>query len=276
MNKFGYLALLAGATSVTLAAAAGCTQTTIVEQVEPGPAPTDTPTGDAGTEASTSGQKVEGPSGTLFGTTVKSYATLGADGAVATAGVIVPFAAFTAAPANGPFQDEMVLEMPDAVKSQTFLQHLRVNWLSKGHGPSPYSAPHFDLHFYRGTVSEIDAIDCRADKRLPPAAQVPAGYTMEPQLCASSMGFHSWPEKDLSSSAWSGSMILGYFAEKMVFLEPMIPKTTITAKQSFGFEVAKPSTAGGAKTLYPRQMNATYDATSDAYTFEFSGFESID
>ena len=263
MNKFAYLAIFAGVACAAPAVSAGCTQTTIVEQVEPGPAPTDTPTGDAGTEASTSGQKVDGPSGTLFGATVKSYATLGAGGEIATAGVIVPFAAFNAAPANGPFQDEMVLEMPDAVKSQTFLQHLRVNWLSKGHGPSPYSAPHFDLHFYRGTVAEIDAIDCRADKRLPPAAQVPAGYTMEPQLCASAMGFHSWPEKDLSSSAWSGSMILGYFAEKMVFLEPMIPKTTIAAKQSFGFEVAKPSTLGGAKTLYPRQMNATYDATAE-------------
>lgn len=270
MNKFNYLAAF-----VAPLAAAACTQTTVIEQVEPAPAKP--PAEDAGAEAGQSGgQRVEGPTGTLFGATVSSYATLDPAGKVLTAGVVIPYASFTAAPANAPFQDDLVLAMPEAVEKQTFMHHLRVNWLSGGHGPSPYSAPHFDLHFYRGTVAEIDAINCRADQRLPPAEQVPPEYTLEPQLCASRMGFHAWPKADLGASSWSGSMILGYFAQKMVFLEPMIPKSTLIGKQSFSLDVAKPQTAGGAKTLYPRKLTATYDAAKDAYTFEMSAFESID
>ena len=191
-------------------------------------------------------------------------------------GVTIPLAAFEDAPSSHPFQDDLVLEMPDVAKEQTIVHHLRLNWLASGHGPDPYGDPHFDLHFLRGSVEEVDAIDCRADKRLPTADKIPAGYG-KPELCVNAMGYHSWPKADLEPGAdFTASIIMGYFAGNVVFIEPMIAKSALMKKKTFELPIAKPRSAGGATTLYPTHMAATWDADAEAYTFELDQLETID
>jgi len=266
-------ALLIAPVLAACAVATACSQTTVVEKVDPSLADAGALPEAAADAATTS--RVEGKTGKLFGAETSSYALVDdASGIVRAVGIVVPVAAFSAAPANAPFQDDLVLEMPDVAKEQTILNHVRVNWLAKGHGPTPYGEPHFDLHFQRGTVDEVDAISCRADGRLPDASLLPEGYG-EPELCVDAMGQHSWPKAD-KGATWTGSIIMGYFAGKMAFIEPMISKAKILEKASFELAIAKPATAKGKATLYPRRLAAKYDAETKAYAFELDGFEPID
>ncbi len=274
---FAFVAPLATVALGALAVAA-CTQTKVIHEVDlslapdSGAAVDDAGTGDAG-EGSTT--RVEGKSSDLFGSTAASYAYVDDEtGVVVKVGYSVPVKAFSDAPAGSPFQDDLVLEMPKVARDQTMLNHVRVNWLTSGHGPSPYSAPHFDMHFQRGTVAEVDAIDCAADKRLPPTTALPTGYGA-PELCVNAMGMHSWPQAD-KGSTWAGSIIMGYWATKVSFIEPMIPKATLLQKKTFELPIQKPASTGGAHTLYPRRLTAKYDETALTYAFEFDQFEEID
>ena len=271
--SFAFAVVAAGAL-----AAAACTQTNVVNQVDPSLAPdsgaaADTGTGDGGTERPTT--RVEGKSSDLFGSKAASYAFVDDETGVAVkVGFTVPVKAFSDAPVGAPFQDDLVLEMPQVARDQTMLNHVRVNWLTAGHSPDPYGEPHFDMHFQRGTLTEVDAIDCRADMRLPPASALPDGYGA-PELCVNAMGMHSWPKADTGTD-WTGSIIMGYWATQVSFIEPMISKAKLLAKKTFELPIGKPTSTGGAHTLYPRRMTAKYDAAADAYAFEFDQLEAID
>lgn len=272
-----FFGLAALAATVLAASVAACTQTNVINQVDPSLAPdsgaVDAGVAESGTERPTT--RVEGKSSDLFGSKASSYAYVDDEtGVVVRVGYTVPVKAFQDAPAGAPFQDDLVLEMPKVARDQTILNHVRVNWLTSGHGPDPYGQPHFDMHFHRGTLAEVDAIDCKADKRMPPASALPAGYGA-PELCVNAMGMHSWPKADIGS-AWTGSIIMGYWATKMSFIEPMIAKAKLLQKKTFSLDVNKPASTGGAHTLYPRRLTATYDDTSAAYSFEFDKLEEID
>lgn len=221
------------------------------------------------------GNRVEGPTGKLFGKSVQSFAVLTAAGELRSVGVDVPLEAFVAAPADGPFQEELLLKMPQVGNTRAIVDHLRVNWLADGHGPVAYLEPHFDLHFHTRPVEEIDAINCR-DRRQPAKDLVPAGYEA-PTLCVSEMGFHSWPSEDLKPDAkLTKTMVLGYYAQKLAFLEPMIAKTTLLEKKSFEMPIAKAASAGGDHALYPTRLLVTFDEAASRYTFTFDHFEPID
>ena len=100
---------------------------------------------------------IQGKAGTLFGKPATSYAKVNAENIVVAVGVTFELASLTTdAPKSHPFQDDLVLEMPAVAKEQTILNHLRANWLVQGHGPAPYAEPHFDFHFLRGTIAEVD------------------------------------------------------------------------------------------------------------------------
>ncbi len=255
-------------------AAVACTQTKIVEQVDPSLADGGAGAqGDAGTDDGTT--RVEGTSGKLFGAKATSFAKTNAEGKVVSVGVVFPIAAFDSAPSSHAFQDDLVLEMPDVAKEQTMLHHLRANWLPLGHGPDPYGEAHWDFHFLRGSVDEIDAIDCRADKTMPTADKIPAGYGT-PELCVTAMGYHSWPKADTGGGAFGASLIMGYWKGNIVFLEPMIAKAKLDKHETFEVPIAKPQSAGGATTSYPTRMRATWDEEAATYTFEFDQLETID
>lgn len=252
---------------------AGCAATKAADGVDPSLA-------DGGAADSAGAEEeeltvVEGKSGTLFSGTAKSFAKVKADGTVASVGVVFSLTGFTAAPKSHDFQDDLVLDMPDVAKEQTMLHHLRANWLPAGHGPTPYGEPHFDFHFLRGTRAEIDAIECRADKTMPKADKIPEGYG-KPELCVNAMGYHSWPKADTSGGKFTASLIMGYWKGNVVFLEPMIPVSTLKKKQTFEVPIAKPASAGGATTLYPTRMVATWLEDTEEYSFEFGSFETID
>lgn len=281
MKPTSTLGLAACATSLLVtgitvtALGSGCTTTTVIAS-PPATTPDAAPE-EQEADAGPSGQvtTVAGKSGDLFGDAAKTFAKVDAEGNVVSVGATFEMTSFTSAPADHRFQDDLVLEMPKAAQEQTIVSHLRVNWLANGHGPDPYGDPHFDFHFYRGSIATIDAIECRADETLPAADKVPNGYD-EPSLCTDRMGFHAWPSKDTSGGEFRGSIILGYWSGDLVFIEPMIPLTTLEKRATFELPIPKPQSAGGATTLYPTHMLASWDADTKEYTFELDRFESID
>ena len=219
---------------------------------------------------------IPGKAGTLFDKPVTSYVKVDANDIVVAVGVTFELASLTTdAPKDHPFQDDLVLEMPTIVKQQTIINHLRASWLSQGHGPVPYASPHFDFHFLRGTVAEVDAIVCRADMQMPTADKIPAGYAT-PEACVDAMGYHSWPKVDVAGGKFTGSLIMGYWKANVIFLEPMIPVSTFAKKATFELPIAKPASAGGKTTLYPTHMISSWDAAASQYTIELNAFETID
>lgn len=262
---------------LTLALASGCSSS---ESSAPSGTPAAGNTNDgAPSGESTTGEVIEGKTGTLFGAEVTSFARVAkVDGndVVQSVGVIVPMAAFTSAPASHPYQDDVVLEMPEIAVQQTIVHHLRANWLPSGHGPSPYGEAHFDLHFLRGTIDAIDAIECRANKSKPAADKLPDGYG-PPDMCVDGSGDHAWPLADKEPGAtFSASLIMGYWAGNVVFIEPMITKSLLLKKETFAMTIPKPASAGGETTLYPTHMTASFDGENERYTFEFDQLEPID
>ncbi len=275
-SSFSFVLALGSLAGAALLVSAACTQNTIVEGAPAAaePAAPDAAAADtAPSEPATT--RVEGKSATLFGSKASSYAYVDDQtGIVVRVGYTVPVKAFLDAPVNAPFQDDLVLEMPKVARDQTILNHVRVNWLTAGHSPDPYGEPHFDMHFQRGTLDEVDAIDCKADMRMPPATALPQGYGA-PELCVNAMGMHSWPKADKGTD-WTGSIIMGFWATKVSFIEPMISKAKLLAKKTFSLPINKPASTGGAHTLYPRRMTAAYDAATDSYAFDLDQLEAID
>lgn len=225
--------------------------------------------GGGGSSSSSSGGSTHVPSDK-----VQSFSRLSPKGEILGVGVVIPVKSFEHVPTDDPAFQSAGIAMPADVRDETFLSFLRINWISSGHGPAPYGAPHFDLHFYRGTSAEIDAIDCSQEG--PFSAAILSPIYQAPSLCVSRMGYHAWPTTDILTNTFGASIILGYYPQRMVFIEPMITTATFLKRESFEADVARPDSAGGAQTLYPAHLTATYEATGDTYTLEFNHFATID
>jgi hypothetical protein len=137
--------------------------------------------------------------------------------------------------------------------------------------------PHFDFHFNNISQADVAAIDC-ADTTKP--AVLPAAYELPdptlPQigrlvgLCVPGMGMHALPTAELNSTTpFQKTMIVGYYHQQPIFVEPMIARATLMERRTFSIDV--PSVAGApARVRIPSGFQAQYDSTTQAYRFEFS------
>jgi hypothetical protein len=118
------------------------------------------------------------------------------------------------------------------------------------------------------------AISCPEPGPFP--AEILANGYETPSTCVSGMGYHAWPSADIEGHTFSASLILGYAAQKMVFIEPMITRDFLLARNSFELTIPRPASTGGPTTLFPSHLTATYTAATDTYELEFDHFELID
>ena len=204
-------------------------------------------------------------------------------------GLTVPMAAIDSAPAEegpmaGPPVAAAVLQVPESAQQQSGLTHFTMYWEAHGHPPAPYLVPHFDFHFYTIPAAQRMAIDC-ADTTKP--ADLPAGYALPDVplppdmakaigvpvlvgICVPQMGMHSLLTSEIESATpFRGSMVIGYYDAKPIFIEPMITRAMLDEKQSFDLPI--PSIPGLGS--HPTTFHASYDAQQGVYRFEFSGFQ---
>lgn len=227
-------------------------------------------------------QTVQGDCGDVHGAQVCSWATM-AGTEVTEFGVTIPMAAVDQAPEHGemhwPPLVTAVIGLPRAARDATGFQTLTVYWEPHGHPPGPYMYPHFDFHFYHVDEQTRLGIDC-ADERKP--ERLPAGYVLPDEeipemgmtlvgICVPEMGMHSLLEEEFyGEEAFTGTMVIGYYATRPLFVEPMITQELLQRRESFDLPIPALDSAPGVR--YPTQFRAVYDGEADSYRFVFSRF----
>lgn len=224
---------------------------------------------------------IAGPCAPVFGAEVCTWGTVQGDH-VTGFGVTVPLAVIDHAPMEGemvfPPVPDAVIPLPAAVVRATGFNHLSVNWELHGHPPALFLTPHFDFHFYAIAPDQVAAIDC-ADTRKP--ARLPAAYSLPDidipgmgtlvGLCVPQMGMHAMPTAELDDTVpFGASMLVGYYDQNMIFLEPMISRATLERAETFPMTIpALPGVHPGLE--WPTHFQAVYDPTARAYRLTFSG-----
>ena len=231
--------------------------------------------------------EISGECETAFGGQLCSWAR--AQGSnVIDVGVTVPITAIEGTPANHemawPPVANAALNVPQA--SVTGLTEFTFFWEPMGHPPKPMETPHFDFHFYLIPPAEREAITCN---ELDKPAQLPAGYELPDEklpddvakaigvstlvgVCIPKMGMHALQTSELTATEpMRGTMVVGYYKQKPIFIEPMISKTMLLEKRSFELPIPQ---IPGFNGTHPTVFRADYDAVANAYRFTFSGFQS--
>ena len=230
---------------------------------------------------------VKGPCADAFKAQVCTWAkTKGKD--LVEAGAVVPLASIENAPANPPMVWPPVavaaIDLPDAVREHGGLTQLVMYWEAGGHPPGAFMTPHFDFHFYTVAAAERASMDCKdlskpaalpvayalPDIPLPPEMAKMMGVPALVGLCVPQMGMHALLATEIDrKDAFSGSMVIGYYKGKPIFIEPMLTKAMLMEKKSFDLPIPDvPGLTGG----HPTKFHAEYDAGQQSYRFILSAF----
>jgi hypothetical protein len=220
----------------------------------------------------------------VYGASVCTWAEVDGEH-VTKVGAVIPLSSIE----NAPNEMEMVwppmqaatIALPDVARRQTGLLSLKVYWEAHGHPPGPYLVPHFDFHFYTTTSEETTAVDC-SDVSEP--SELPAGYVLPDVeipgigkligLCVPEMGMHALLASEMNSDqAFSGTMVVGYYSARPIFLEPMITRDLLLERRTFSLDVPE-VTGFGPGVSAPTHFEAEYDTAAQAYRFVLSGFSS--
>lgn len=190
--------------------------------------------------------------------------------------------------AHGPSR-AYLLELPAG--NPTPYRFVEVDWNPMGHG-GPYTAPHFDFHFYRVPLAVRNEIVLEdpafAEKaaRLPAADEMPAGYVSSHVLLKTTpagmtvplMGLH-WldiksPELPPSNRPFTATFIVGSWNGQVIFDEPMVTRDFILAQRttasadSIALPLAKRYVPAG---YYPASYGVRWDAAAREFRIALQG-----
>jgi hypothetical protein len=240
-----------------------------------------------GCAAETPISEVKGECNTAYGGEICSFAKVQGDN-VLEVGTIVPLASIEGTPAEVPMQmpppPVAKLLIPEAAQAKAGLTEFTFYWEPGGHPPQTFMTPHFDFHFYTISPAEREAIDCKdpskpaelaagyelPDEKLPPEVAKMFGTDVLIGICVPQMGMHSLLSTELKATEpFRGTMVIGYWKTKPIFIEPMISKAMLLEKKSFELPVP---TVPGMTGPHPTSFRADFDEQAQAYRFTWSGF----
>lgn len=136
--------------------------------------------------------------------------------------------------------------------------------------PNIYEAPHFDFHFYTIPQADRHIISClgadAAACTQPPAPELIAANYVPTPAGVPMMGWH-WV--DITSPEFNGSLftstfIYGYYAGKIIFLEPMITLAFLQSQPQAEFAIKEPA-AVSQTGLYPKRYVVRFSFVHDSY-----------
>ncbi len=204
-------------------------------------------------------------------------------------GATIPFASIENAPKQNPNAMKWPpvavasLDLPEPARRASSFTQLTMYWESRGHPPASYMTPHFDFHFNTISANDRLAIDCTDTAKpaavpvayrlpnipLPPDMAKMMGVPVLVGLCVPKMGMHALLESEIDrTDMFRGSMVLGYYHGKLIFLEPMLTRVKLLEKKSFDLPIPMIPGVG----VQPTKFHAEYDAATSSYRFAFSGF----
>jgi hypothetical protein len=168
----------------------------------------------------------------------------------------------------------------------TPFKSITINWEPHGHVPADvYDRPHFDFHFYM--ISDIERnqiipgacpglVNCAvaAKAALPiPAKHVHPDF-FNTNLVYAHMGNH-YADKtspEFNGKTFSHTFILGSFAGKVTFFEPMVALDYLQSEPNQCTPIKQPQ-AYAAAGYYPTKYCIRYDKHSKFYDVSLAGFQ---
>ncbi|MBC8089865.1 MAG: DUF5602 domain-containing protein [Phycisphaerae bacterium] len=203
--------------------------------------------------------------------------TVGQSNAIQEVSLVFTEDALVGLPGTAP-ATEFVIPLPSDAPGTVF-NHVGVNWQPQGHPPATiYSVPHFDVHFYLISTQERDAMT-PADPnfaakalKVPATNLVPVSYGPDP-MPIPRMGSH-WGDgtsHEFHGSAFTATMIYGYYDGKMTFIEPMLAKSFIESKPNYSATIRTPAAYPKAGR-YPTTYGVTHTAAAKEYRVKLGTF----
>jgi hypothetical protein len=180
---------------------------------------------------------------------------------------------------QNPFPPQMFNVALPSQASATAFNHIGLDWNAMGHPPDPiYTLPHFDIHFYMidtATKNAISPLDSVAGRATPDTAMVPTGYTggPTPHEIIPGMGIHYFDpaSHEFHGSAFTSTLIYGFWKGKMIFIEPMITRAYLQSKVTYEANLALPTVYPTAGKYYPTKYKLTYDAAAGEHVVSLDG-----
>ena len=114
-----------------------------------------------------------------------------------------------------------------------------------------------------------------------PAPYIIPGTGTEPDgTCVPDMGVHAIdptsPELDPNApQPFTETLILGYHAGKLAFLEPMVTQQYLKDRNEFTLDVPMPQSLGKS-TMWPSKLSMRFDAAANEYMNELYDFQFVD
>ncbi len=227
---------------------------------------------------------------------VRSYAELDADGTPSAIGILFGEGALNGLPAarnttsrcfdlnkngridasgecEGDYELRLALPAALADRGDVPFGWIGLNWNPEGHPPEVWAPPHFDMHFYLASRTEIDGIgvggcpifiDCEDLKRATMA--VPPRYVaadhVDVKAAVSKMGNHlidlRSPEFANPPETFTHTWIYGAYDGHITFYEPMITHAFLLGRPDLCAPIRQPA-AWERSGFYPTEYCMRYE-----------------
>ena len=103
----------------------------------------------------------------------------------------------------------------------------------------------------------------------------PSGGTCVPKMGVHALDVRSPELQETDPSPFDATLILGYHAGALSFIEPMVTQAHFGTRANWGWDIPRPKKLGRS-VLWPARLEANYDADSDTYDVVFSEFSPIE
>ena len=140
-------------------------------------------------------------------------------------------------------EDEVLIPLPAKALENTPFKFIMLNWNASGHEPvGIYDLPHFDMHFYLNSPTEVATFVDPSKLNADPAE----GYIPAMHMAAAAvptMGKH-WVDlnsPELQGATFMQTFIYGSYDGKIVFYEPMITLDFLKITNSFQRPIPQPN-----------------------------------
>ncbi len=176
-----------------------------------------------------------------------------------------------------------VLPLHHKAKELTPFEHLGLNYQPEGHGPV-FWAEHIDFHFYTITNEErmtipaynsSDPSNVAAFNYFPDRSKMPSDYFSFPGPGGvyQMMGKH-WVPQDWQTgyNPFTKVMILGTYAQKNVFIEPMVTIDYLLSGIEFSGNYSQPTTFEEPGNNYPTKYNIYHNDKNNRIYITLSDF----
>jgi len=173
---------------------------------------------------------------------------------------------------------EFALSMPPT-GPKTGYTEVVVDWNPHGHPPPHvYTVPHFDFHFYGIPASDVEQVmftgpgDAKA--KVTDAELIPPDYQVIADTAVNKMGVHAIDTMapEFHGTPFTATFIYGYYAGRLIFVEPMVTQAFLQTKPAFSGTVKTPGKYS-VKGYYPTKYAVRYDAARKSYVVELDGLK---